>query len=326
MGTRSFVGGMVIGAGVAYLADPLEGGRRRAELGQRFRQGRSRADSAFGALGVGNVQRGRRQYGARAGDIDGLDAASLPPEGSYPADARGRFARRVAGAVLVLWGFTHRGYIARGARTVGAGLVLGRRRGGTDVGVRGWERGGAHDWQSRDAPGERDGWQVRGTARPGAGERRRVMDIQKSLYIDAPPDQVYAFWSDCENFPLFMSSIREVEDLGAGRSRWSVSGPGGVPIEWVATLTQVTPDEVIAWRSEPGAMLENAGVIRLRPEGTGTRVDLRICYNPPAGGAGRAVIALLGTDPREMLNEDLGRLKTLLEASGRSTSLEERGT
>jgi uncharacterized membrane protein len=128
---------------------------------------------------------------------------------------------------------------------------------------------------------------------------------------------VYAFWSNYENFPLFMSHVREVEDLGAGRSRWSVSGPGGVPIEWNAVLTQQGPNEVIAWRSEPGSMLENAGIIRFAATGTGTRVDLRFCYHPPAGGAGQAVAELLGSDPRAKLNEDLGRMKALLEATHR---------
>ena len=149
-------------------------------------------------------------------------------------------------------------------------------------------------------------------------DRRRAVDIQKTLYIDAPVEQVYAFWSKYENFPLFMSHVREVEDLGAGRSRWSVSGPGGVPIEWSAVLTQQAPDEVIAWRSEAGSMLENAGVIRFLPSGSGTRVNLRFCYHPPAGGAGQAVAELLGSDPRAKLNEDLGRMKALLEATTRS--------
>ena len=149
-------------------------------------------------------------------------------------------------------------------------------------------------------------------------DRRRAVDIPKTLDIDAPVDQVYAFWSTYENFPLFMSHVREVEDLGGGRSRWSVSGPGGLPIEWTALLTQQVPDEVIAWRSESGSMLENAGVIRFAPTGLGTRVNLRFCYHPPAGGAGQAVAELLGSDPRGKLNEDLGRMKALLEATTRS--------
>ena len=151
-------------------------------------------------------------------------------------------------------------------------------------------------------------------------DRRRAVDIQKTLYIDAPVDQVYAFWSNYENFPLFMSHVREVEDLGSGRSHWRVSGPGGVPIEWYAQLTQESPNEVIAWRSESGSMLENAGDHPLHSRGKGTRVDLRFCYLPPAGGAGQAVAELLGSDPRTKLNEDLGRMKALLEATTRSES------
>jgi uncharacterized membrane protein len=115
-----------------------------------------------------------------------------------------------------------------------------------------------------------------------------------------------------------MSNVREIEDLGGGRSRWIVSGPGGVPIEWEAVLTERIPGDLIAWRSQPGSMLENAGVVRFTPERGGTRVDLRFCYYPPAGGAGRAVTELLGADPRAKMNEDLGRLKALLEGSTRS--------
>ena len=152
------------------------------------------------------------------------------------------------------------------------------------------------------------------------GDRRRAVDIQKTLHIAAPVEQVYAFWSNYENFPLFMSHVRGVQDLGGGRSRWRVSGPGGLPIEWQAVLTQQDPNQAIAWRSEPGSMLENAGMIRFVPVGAGTRVDLRLCYHPPAGGAGQAVAELLGSDPRAKLNQDLGRMKELLEATHRSES------
>jgi uncharacterized membrane protein len=163
----------------------------------------------------------------------------------------------------------------------------------------------------------REGWS--GISVP-PHDRRRAVDIQKTLYIEAPIDQVYSFWSNYENFPLFMSHVREVEDRGDGHSHWRVSGPGGVPIEWNAVLTQQTLNEVIAWRSEGGSMLENAGMIRFTAAGTGTRVDLRFCYHPPAGGAGQAVVELLGVDPRAKLNEDLGRMKSLLEATTRSES------
>lgn len=288
MGAKSFVRGLTVGAGLMYLLDAERGRARRERLAQGVNHllGSARETLESGISQAGNVEIGH--YGARIGDIAGLGAASLSlPRTAHPANI---VALQVLGAVLALYGLTRRGIMASLVRTVGTGLLVGTAGGPS----------------------------LAGSVLPRS-DRRRAVDIQKTLYIEAPLDQVYAFWSNYENFPLFMSHVREVEDLGSGRSRWNVSGPGGVPIEWNAVLTQQGP-EMIAWRSEPGSMLENAGVIRFTPSGSGTRVDLRFCYHPPAGGAGQAVAELLGSDPRAKLNEDLGRMKAILEATHRSES------
>jgi len=290
MGTKTFIGGVTVGAGLVYLLDPEWGQIRRERLSRRLRP---LVDEVRRTLEAGETETGGlrlQSYGSRIGDLEGLSEATLRPtaRGEHKSDS-GDTALKVAGGLLALYGLTRRGKVATVLRTLGTGLLLdSARRGGLGI--------------------------------PGVppADRRRAVDIQKSLHIDAPIDQVYAFWSNYENFPLFMSHVREVEDLGAGRSRWSVSGPGGLPIEWTAVLTQQAPEEVIAWRSEAGSMLENAGIIRFATAGTGTRVNLRFCYHPPAGGAGEAVAQLLGSDPRAKVNEDLGRMKSLLEAITRS--------
>jgi uncharacterized membrane protein len=244
----------------------------------------------FGSESLPAISLRTLSYGSRIGDIEGLGDISLrSTERRGLAPEGGGTPLKVAGALLALYGLTRRGRLATMLRTVATGLLVGAVRRGR-LGLTGVT----------------------------PLDRRRAVDIQKTLYIDAPLEQVYAFWSNYENFPLFMSHVRQVEDLGGGRSRWSVSGPGGLPIEWSAVLTQQTPEEVIAWRSEAGSMLENAGIIRFSPSGIGTRVNLRFCYHPPAGGAGQAVAELLGSDPRAKLNEDLGRMKALLEATTRS--------
>jgi uncharacterized membrane protein len=288
MGKTSFVSGMTLGAGLVYLLDPERGEQRRDRLRERLGL---LLEEVRGGLQP-QPSRGPRvralRYGSRVGDIDGLGSATLSsstPGSRGSADGRLRFA----GAALVLYGLIRRGPMATLLRTLGTGMLLGSAR--TRLGAI--------------------------ASRPL--DRRQAVDIQKTLYIDAPVEQVYAFWNNYESFPLFMSHIREVEDLGGGRSHWTVSGPGGVPIEWYAVLTQQEPNEVIAWRSV-GGTLENAGIVRFAQVGSGTRVDLRFCYQPPAGGAGEAVAELLGTDPRAKLNEDLGRMKTLLEAANRSTT------
>ena len=288
-GTKTFVGGLTIGAGLAYLLDPERGHVRREQLSRRLGPWLGEARKAF-ITGAETREAGVLHYGSRVGDLQGLAGATLTPDrlGRSPTESIAS-ALRTAGAILALYGMLRRGAWGGLLRTIGTGMVV-----------------------SSAGPTS-----LLGSALPGV-DRRRAVDIQKTLQIDAPLEQVYAFWSNYENFPLFMSHVREVEDLGNGRSHWSVSGPGGVPIEWNATLTQQTPNEVIAWRSEAGSMLENAGIIRFTADGGGTRVDLRFCYLPPAGGAGQAVAELLGSDPRAKLNEDLGRMKALLEGTTRS--------
>ena len=285
--TRTFVGGVAVGAGLAYLLDPDHGHFRREQLARRLgflvdEARRELSSEAFQEVEVG-------RYGSRAGDIEGLGAATLHFSGGRGAAGGASAALRVLGGILALYGLTRRGAFAGLLRTVGTGMLVGSA--GTGA--------------------------LPAAVLPRA-DRRRAVDIQKTLHINAPVGQVYAFWSNYENFPLFMSHVRAVEDLGSGRSHWSVSGPGGVPIEWNAILTQQGPNEVIAWRSEPGSMLENAGIIRFTAAGDGTRVDLRFCYHHPAGGAGQVVAELLGSDPRAKVNEDLGRMKALLEATTRS--------
>jgi uncharacterized membrane protein len=288
MAIKAFVRGVALGAGLTYLFDPENGKQRREKLRQKFGLPEAGSSRSIERRSPDSGQPLLASYGSRVGDIAGLEVATLARRTPSGFSAPLGLGWRVAGGALAFYGLTRRGALASLSRTLGAGLLMG------SVG----------------------GESLTGSSRPVL-ERRRAVDIQKTLHIEAPLDEVYAFWSNYENFPLFMSHVREVEDLGGGRSHWSVSGPGGVPIEWDAMLTQQVPDSVIAWRSEPGSMLENAGVIRFVPDGRGTRVNLRICYNPPAGGAGQAVAELLGSDPRGKLNEDLGRMKALLEATTR---------
>jgi uncharacterized membrane protein len=284
--TRSFLSGVTVGAGLVYFLDPERGRLRRERFQRQINPLLQQARQAAGLESLPGKPASLR-YGSRVGDIQGLGAATL---GEPISESLGpSLVWRFAGVLLALYGLSRRGSLGGMFRTLGTGMLVGT---------------------ARDAV--------------GGGEpvldRRRAVDIQKTLYIDAPIEQVYGFWTNYENFPLFMSHVREVEDRGDGRSHWKVSGPGGVPIEWNALLIQQTPNEDNAWRSEAGSMLENSGIIRFTPVAGGTRVDLRFCYHPPAGGAGQAVIELLGTDPRGKLNEDLGRMKALLEATTRSQS------
>jgi uncharacterized membrane protein len=148
----------------------------------------------------------------------------------------------------------------------------------------------------------------------GVGAGPRAVDIQKTININAPADLVYGFWSNYDNFPLFMHNVKEVCDMNDGKSHWIVAGPAGTSIEWDAVLTDLDINRRIAWRSVPGSTVDHAGEVCFseNPDGT-TRVDVRMSYNPPAGAIGHAVAALFGADPKSEMDQDLLRMKTLIE-------------
>jgi hypothetical protein len=71
------------------------------------------------------------------------------------------------------------------------------------------------------------------------GGGRRGIEIQKAINIAAPLDTVFEFFTNYDNFPHFMSHVREVRDIGDGRSHWKVDGPAGVAVEWDAVVTKL---------------------------------------------------------------------------------------
>ena len=152
----------------------------------------------------------------------------------------------------------------------------------------------------------------------GVDAGRRAVEIQKTINVAAPIEQVYRFWTNYDNFPRFMSNVREVRDAGNGMSHWAVDGPAGLPVEWDAVVTLRVPNEIFAWKSVEGASVENAGLVRFdRNEDDSTRVQIRLSYNPPAGAVGHAVAALFGADPKAQMDEDLMRMKSFIETGVR---------
>jgi uncharacterized membrane protein/CBS domain-containing protein len=148
----------------------------------------------------------------------------------------------------------------------------------------------------------------------GAGAGRRAVDVQKTITINAPVKEVFRFFLNFANFPRFMAGLNEVRDLGNGRSHWVAAGPAGVPVTWDAVITRSEPNKLLAWKSEPGAAVANAGSIRFEPLADNrTRMIIRLSYNPPAGAIGHAIAMLFGADPKSQMDADLVRLKSLFE-------------
>jgi short-subunit dehydrogenase/uncharacterized membrane protein len=143
----------------------------------------------------------------------------------------------------------------------------------------------------------------------------RDVHIETSIAIERSPAELYAFWRDFKNLPLFMKDLESVTELGQGKSHWVAKAPGGARVEWDAEIYNEKENELIAWRSLENADVVNAGSVRFdeSPEGRGAYVRVTLNYNPPAGQLGATLAQLLGADPAQLLKENLRRFKQLME-------------
>ena len=147
----------------------------------------------------------------------------------------------------------------------------------------------------------------------GMGGSQDGIEVQKTIHVAAPVDKVFAFWAEYENFPRFMTKVRDIGVAG-NRSHWVVRGPAGIDVEWTSELVQMEPDSLIEWRSTPDSQVMHEGEVRFEPIGDdGTRVTVRLCYVPPAGALGHAVASLFGADPKSDMDADLMRMKSMIE-------------
>jgi uncharacterized membrane protein len=145
-----------------------------------------------------------------------------------------------------------------------------------------------------------------------SGEGLRV---DKTTLIERPVSQVYCFWNRFENLPQFMRHVQSVTVRDDRHSHWTVRTVGKKLVEWDAEIIERRENELISWRSMPGADVDNAGSVRFAPakNGMGTELRVSLKYIPTAGKAGVLAARLLGRDADAEIEEDLSRLKSLLE-------------
>jgi uncharacterized membrane protein len=149
------------------------------------------------------------------------------------------------------------------------------------------------------------------------------IEVETSLTVNQPRDEVYAFWRQLENLPRFMHHLAEVQERGEGRSHWVARVPKGAGrVEWDARIQSEEEGRRLTWRSVAGAAIDNAGEVRFQeaPGGRGTEIHARIIYRPPAGNVGQAVAQLFNPVFEQMVKEDIRRFKHVIEAGETPTS------
>lgn len=155
----------------------------------------------------------------------------------------------------------------------------------------------------------------RRTSPVASAGRGKGIKVEESVIINRPVVEVYRFWRNFENLPRFMDHLESVTVIDENTSHWVAKGPAGSSIDWDAVIHNEIDDELIAWRTLPGAEVSSAGSVHFTPVGDGaTEVRVVLSYDPPAGRLGAAVAKLLGEEPSEQVSDDLRRLKQVMDA------------
>jgi uncharacterized membrane protein len=138
-----------------------------------------------------------------------------------------------------------------------------------------------------------------------------------AVTIYKPRQEVYAFWRAWQNLPRFARHLKQVEDLGGNRTRWTTEGPQG-DVSWEAETTQDVPNELIAWRTIGDADVPNHGEVTFKdaPMDRGTEVVVRIRYDIPYGIFGELAARVTGNSPEAEIAEAMRRFKCILECGG----------
>jgi uncharacterized membrane protein len=143
----------------------------------------------------------------------------------------------------------------------------------------------------------------------------RRIEIVKSMTINRPAAELFAFWRDFQHLPRIMPHLRSVDVLSERRSRWVAEAPGGFTVEWDAEIVNEKPQALIAWQSCAGSDVANWGVVRFAElsGGRGTEVKVELEYESPAGTTGAVLAKLFGKEPSQQVEDGLRRFKQMME-------------
>src|SRR5437773_10464633 len=73
------------------------------------------------------------------------------------------------------------------------------------------------------------GWYSAKGRRPAVSVAyHRGVKLEETVIINKTPEELYQFWRNFENLPLFMRHVKSVQIKGGRRSHWVVEAPVGM--------------------------------------------------------------------------------------------------
>ncbi len=138
--------------------------------------------------------------------------------------------------------------------------------------------------------------------------------ISESIEVNVPVRTAYNQWTQFEDFPQFMKSVKEIRQLDDKHLHWCAN-VAGEDKEWDVEITEQIPDKRIAWRSVTG--VRNGGVVSFHKISDNcTRIMLQMDYQPE--GMAEKLGDSLGAVRMEA-RSNLQNFKEMLESRGSET-------
>lgn len=146
--------------------------------------------------------------------------------------------------------------------------------------------------------------------------------MEKTVLVDRNPAELFRYFREFHPLARLMEGVDEIRMVSPDRARWKahLDGRHGRTLEWETVIINEHPNELIAWESVPGSVVQNAGTIRFTPapEAYGEGTELKICMQThiPENLFGTLRTALFGPRREVLLKADaLEELKQRLEAT-----------
>lgn len=160
--------------------------------------------------------------------------------------------------------------------------------------------------------------------RPGRGRIRETgaadswseePEVEYSITIERPADELYRAWRDPATLPLVMGFLADIRSTGDGRSEWRANGLLGQRHAWVMQISEERPGELIRASSGGSDALVTESEVRFRAAsgGRGTIATLRVRFDPPGGMLGDVAAHFFGgVVPKELASKALHYFKSLV--------------
>ena len=162
----------------------------------------------------------------------------------------------------------------------------------------------------------------RSEVRQGEAGRDEKAVVGRTVTINLPAQEIYAFWRHFPNLVGIMENIERIDLIDDRRSHWVVKAPAGRTVEWDSVVIDDEPGRLISWQSVEGSEIRTSGRVEFidAPPGRGTYVRATIAYDPPGGVIAEWIAKLLQREPNVQARRDLRRLKQFLETGEISSS------